>query len=253
METSQRQTSPSGEDKSTCLLEDSLASLSALPDEEGERRITVFSGQKCCELLPKSNPLTSLAKTLLESSRMFSPAMRLKWQLKPLFSERIVTRRRDGSSLSSESAETLSEKDIQSSRLSFQLVPSDRHTGETACGSSQKAMLPTPNAGEGIKWNTTYNPNHQMASGLTAMAVNGLLPTPRVGGQESYETRAKRKGHDIAMSYLESAGDFLVRDSLDYDGETSLRLSPLFVSEMMGYPSEYLLYPFLSQNGKTNH
>lgn len=36
----------------------------------------------------------------------------------------------------------------------------------------------------------------------------GSWPTPRVGGQERYETRAKRKGHKAAMSYLESAVDF---------------------------------------------
>lgn len=37
----------------------------------------------------------------------------------------------------------------------------------------------------------------------------GLLPTPRAGGQEGYQTRAKRKGHNSAMSYLESAVDFM--------------------------------------------
>lgn len=37
----------------------------------------------------------------------------------------------------------------------------------------------------------------------------GLLPTPRVSGEEGYETRAKRKGHIMAMSYLESHIDYL--------------------------------------------
>ena len=33
-------------------------------------------------------------------------------------------------------------------------------------------------------------------------------PTPRVSGQEGYDTRAARKGHDTAMSYLESAVEY---------------------------------------------
>jgi len=31
------------------------------------------------------------------------------------------------------------------------------------------------------------------------------IPTPRAGAQEGYQNRSKRKGHDVAMSYLESA------------------------------------------------
>lgn len=42
----------------------------------------------------------------------------------------------------------------------------------------------------------------------------GLLPTPRVGGQECYETRAARKGHIVAMSYLESAVQYHAMNGL---------------------------------------
>ncbi len=45
----------------------------------------------------------------------------------------------------------------------------------------------------------------------TAGMLSGVVklwPTPRVKGQEGYDTRTKRKGHDIAMSYLESAVEF---------------------------------------------
>jgi DNA-cytosine methyltransferase len=42
----------------------------------------------------------------------------------------------------------------------------------------------------------------------------GMLPTPRTTGQESYETRAARKGHDSAMSYLESHVDYLHQQGL---------------------------------------
>lgn len=39
-------------------------------------------------------------------------------------------------------------------------------------------ILPTPNAAEAEKYTKTYNKDSQMGRSLTAMAVNGLLPTP---------------------------------------------------------------------------
>lgn len=112
-------------------------------------------------------------------------------------------------------------------------------------------LLPTPNAVEGTRWTTKLNPNSQMGMGLTARALNGLLPTPRANGQEGYETRAMRKGHEAAMSYLESAVEYLTRDSRKRSGKTS-QLSPLFVAEMMGFPLTYLVLPFLSPSGEAS-
>lgn len=124
-------------------------------------------------------------------------------------------------------------------------------------------LLPTPTAGEGDKWTNTYNPNSQMGRSLSAMAACAMLPTPRVGGQENYETRVKRKGHVVAMSYLESAVDFLTwkgilptpsaRDTIGQltEGSSpkkdggSFRLSPLFTEEMMGFPLMWTALPFL--------
>ena len=42
--------------------------------------------------------------------------------------------------------------------------------------------------------------------------VSGSWSTPRVSGQEGYETRATRKGHDIAMSYLESQAEYITEN-----------------------------------------
>lgn len=42
----------------------------------------------------------------------------------------------------------------------------------------QAVILPTPNAVEAEKYTKTYNKDSQMGRSLTAMAVNGLLPTP---------------------------------------------------------------------------
>jgi hypothetical protein len=115
-----------------------------------------------------------------------------------------------------------------------------------------KGMLPTPTAIEGYKYTNTWNPNSQMGQSLSAMAGSGMLPTPRVSGQEGYESRAKRKGHECAMSYLETAVDYVAHQTQSVpDGESS-RLSPLFTEEMMGFPLMWTTLPFLSRNGETN-
>lgn len=97
----------------------------------------------------------------------------------------------------------------------------------------------------------------------------GSLPTPRVNGTEGYKTRAKRKGHDWAMSYLETAIDHLNhlptptqrdykgartpeamaqtgRNPMTNDLESALigtdhgwKLQPRFVEWMMGYPDNW--------------
>jgi hypothetical protein len=113
-------------------------------------------------------------------------------------------------------------------------------------------MLPTPTAIEGYKYTNTWNPNSQMGQSLSAMAGSGMLPTPRVSGQEGYESRAKRKGHECAMSYLETAVDYVAHQTQSVpDGESS-RLSPLFTEEMMGFPLMWTTLPFLSRNGETS-
>ena len=111
-------------------------------------------------------------------------------------------------------------------------------------------LLPTPTAIEGVKWTNTWNPNSQMGQSLSAMADSGMLPTPRVGGQEGYESRAKRKGHECAMSYLETAVDYIYQQTKpDSDAGKTSRLSPLFTEEMMGFPLMWTALPFLSESG----
>lgn len=58
-------------------------------------------------------------------------------------------------------------------------------------------ILPTPNAVEAEKYTKTYNKDSQMGRSLTAMAVNGLLPTPL----------AVSVRHPGRVSQLRMAGD----------------------------------------------
>lgn len=181
----------------------SPANHSPLPDEEQERMMTATSGRRLSELLQRSGPLGLLAKMLLESSRWYSPLVSLRWQAEQMRSERHTTYIRSAASSSqSESVKTLRVSDIPSSRLLFRLVPSARHTDATEFG---------------------------------------LLPTPTASGEENYSTRARRRGHENAMSYLQA--------HLQYQTGSTSQLSPLFVAEMMGFPLNWLVSPFQRGDG----
>ena len=161
-----KQTLVNGKEESMSSQADFLASLSPSQVRERERMITVISGHTCSVLYEKSDPLGLLVKTLLESSQWFSPARRLKWEAKPLFSEKITEKEYcyDKSMLSKPSVKTLSEKDIPSNRCLFRLVPSERPTEETGYG-----LLPTVQT-QGLKMCDE--------NGKTRFYPMELLPTP---------------------------------------------------------------------------
>jgi hypothetical protein len=129
----------------------------------------------------------------------------------------------------------------------FQLRPLTLHTEEIWFG-----LLPTPLAQAREQTNfEAYDQRMErlkekghkpFTMPLDQMALRGLLPTPRTSGEESYETRCKRQGHNKAMSYLDA--------NIQYQIGTTSQLSPQFVLEMMGFPTDWTVLPF--QNGETN-
>ena len=99
----------------------------------------------------------------------------------------------------------------------------------------KKGLLPTPNAREADKYSKKYNPKSQMGTALTALAMNGMLPTPTAN---SWKTPCE---HGTGSPNLQT---YIAREL----GPTS-RLNPLFVEEMMGFPLMWCALPFLSQRG----
>lgn len=344
MKTLRKQISKNGEVKSIFLQEDSPASHSVLQGRERERKITATSGVKCYEQYGKFSPLGLLAKTLMESSQWYSLARRLRWGVRTIYSKRITYTEKSSNSQLMPSVKTLKVQDIPSSRLLFQLVPSEHPTEEIGCGllrdlmptpiagdaqggaakltkgkrlrngkvysatlkdlvagnmlptpqtqglkvcnkdgkteflsplllptptaidkgtgrinkslsknvkerptlakCAKMQLLPTPNASEGTKWTTKYNVNSQMGKGLTAMACSGLLLTPMgKDGMRSCMTMNALKKHGKPKANLAE------QIAHKIGGGTS-QLNPLYVTEMMGYPLEWLTLPFLSQNGE---
>ena len=199
MKTSQRPIFQDGGDASACSPQASPASPSAWPDSERERATTATSGRRLSGQFTKSGPLGSLARTLLASSRWYSPDRSLRWEAAPLFSRRVEYTERSGSTSSRPSARTLSARDIPSSRLLFRLVPSVRHTAGTGYGllpsvqtqglkrCNEKGSMeffplelpPTPTVMEDRrKPNGDSKRQEKLMSNLNPYSIQKLLPTP---------------------------------------------------------------------------
>ena len=169
IQTSQKQTSDSEEEKLTSLQEVFLVNPFPSQAKERERMITVTSGLTCSGPYMKSGPIGSLVKMLLASSRWYSPAKRLKWEVNPLYSQRVSLYLKDGSNMSLKPfALILNVKDIPSSRYLYRLVPSE---------------LPTAGIGYGLLSTVTAQDYKQRGpnssqQGLPEIIRAMLLPTP---------------------------------------------------------------------------
>lgn len=111
---------------------------------------------------------------------------------------------------------------------------------------ARMGLLPTPNAAEGTNWTTKYNPDSQMGRGLTAMALSGLLITPSAtDGMRAAFTMDALKAHNKKNAERSNLAEQIAHKV----GGGSSRLNPLFVAEMMGFPSLWTALPFLSPSG----
>ena len=276
--------------------------------------MTATSGRRLSELYVKPGPLGSLERTLLESSRWFSPARRLKWEVRPLYSERVTLKEyRSGRDTSSRpSAVTLNEKVTKSNRLLFRLVPSERPIGETAygllptvqtqglkrCNAEGKTefmpleLLPTPTSIDSgsERINKSPSPGAKERPTIALAAKMGLLPTPmstdvhhaerveelKQSGKSGLRCREKgESGANGLTDFLDFHGMLptpaaqdgknstlppsqsnrgtlpgcVVKNCQPTDGQAS-QLNTLFVTEMMGFPLDWLVSPFQSGGPK---
>lgn len=253
-------------DGSTSSQEVFHASPFPLPAGERVRRTTVTSGLTCSVPFTRSGPVGLLVRTLVASSRWYSPARRLTWDVSPLCSERISLYTVSGRNTSSRpSAVILSVKDIPSSRYLFRLVPSVPRTEGTVSG-----LLPTPIASD-FK---VRGPGSQQ-KGLPESIREMLLPTPtateihhwqrverwkRQGRTSMHETEDGEKNPNGLTDFLDFHGLLPTLEHIGRKGKNprqgglpdffaqtgrSFQLNPLFVAEMMGFPTSWTVLPFL--------
>lgn len=253
-------------DGSTSSQEVSPASPFPSPAGERARRTAVTSGLTCSVPFTRSGPVGLLVRTLVASSRWYSPARRLTWDVSPLCSERISLYTASGRNTSSRpSAVILSVKDIPSSRCLFRLVPSVPRTEGTVSG-----LLPTPIASD-FK---VRGPGSQQ-KGLPEIIREMLLPTPtateihhwqrverwkRQGRTSMHETEDGEKNPNGLTDFLDFHGLLPTLEHIGRKGKNprqgglpdffaqtgrSFQLNPLFVAEMMGFPTSWTVLPFL--------
>lgn len=253
-------------DGSTSSREVFHASPFPLPAGERARRTAVTSGLTCSVPFTRSGPVGLLVRTLVASSRWYSPARRLTWDVSPLCSERISLYTVSGRNTSSRpSAVILSVKDIPSSRCLFRLVPSVPRTEGTVYG-----LLPTPIASD-FK---VRGPGSQQ-KGLPEIIREMLLPTPtateihhwqrverwkRQGRTSMHETEDGEKNPNGLTDFLDFHGLLPTLEHIGRKGKNprqgglpdsfaqtgrSFQLNPLFVAEMMGFPTSWTVLPFL--------
>lgn len=222
------------------FAEDTHASPSVLPGSKEARQTTVISGRKCIDLLKISGRGGLLPRMLLDTSLWASTLCYLTW--KP--------------------------KTTPLGYLLFQLVPSTPSTEGTGYG-----LLATPNtmdslppkSEEAITREMTEtrkgrskpaNPRDQVSqklwpapcstkmSGTTRedfgeslpeRAKRVLLPTPRASSAMNEKIGNIQKRQDD-NSRLEDA---VSRNHLEDSDISNLRLNPLFVEQMMGYPIDH--------------
>ena len=234
METYEQQTLPFGETVSTCLPADSPASRSASRASAKARRTTATSGRRCCGLFGLFDPVGSWARTfselLIGRKEWSSTRCVLTWKRQDTKCSRTLYR--------------LAVSALPTGGTDAGLLPTVQTQGLKQCENGKTVfmpleLLPTPNASEGEKYTTKYNPNSQMGRGLTAMAVNGMLPTPTAG---DYQSPGK---------HGEGSPD--LRTAVSFQTGTTFRLNPLFVAEMMGFPVSWTLLPFLKDEEPGNH
>ncbi len=253
-------------DGSTSSQEVFHASPFPLPAGERVRRTAVTSGLTCSVPFTRSGPVGLLVRTLVASSRWYSPARRLTWDVSPLCSERISLYTVSGRNTSSRpSAVILNVKDIPSSRCLFRLVPSVPRTEGTVSG-----LLPTPIASD-FK---VRGPGSQQ-KGLPEIIREMLLPTPtateihhwqrverwkRQGRTSMHETEDGEKNPNGLTDFLDFHGLLPTLEHIGRKGKNprqgglpdffaqtgrSFQLNPLFVAEMMGFPVSWTVLPFL--------
>jgi hypothetical protein len=124
----------------------------------------------------------------------------------------------------------------------FQLYPLTHHTEGIESG-----LLPTPLAQAREQTNfQAYDARMErlvekghkpFTMPLDQMALRGLLPTPRTSDERMHWKTENWKGDDLGSHINEMLG-------------TRSHLSPQFVLEMMGFPTDWTLLPFL--NGETS-
>jgi hypothetical protein len=220
--TSQKQTFLFTEEQLTSSPEAFPVSHTAQQESDSEKKMSATCGQKCLEQFEKFNHVGLWGKTfsalLIGMEGWYSKRCKLIWKL----------------------------KGTKSNRMYFQLRPLTLPTEGIGFG-----LLPTVAAmdANGIKnirkdSNILHGGRHSVS--LTHMFHLKMLPTPTATDWKGAYPPSSINNHPARKNMMRNAYQLTKED---YNSKTS-QLSPQFVLEMMGFPTNWTLLPFL--NGEQN-
>lgn len=231
-QTYEQQTLPFTEDLSTCSQEVFPVNRFQLPESEKEPKMTATCGPKCSELFGLFDPVGSWARTfmglLVGRTGWYSNRCALTWKRKVTKSNRMYFQ--------------LAVSALHTKGTGHGLLPTAQTQGLKMCENGKTkfypvGLLPTPNTSEAAKYAKTYNPDSQMGRGLTALAVSGMIPTPKANDFRSGMQNRVGRNHTQQLN-----------DTVAYHAGKTSQLNPLFVEEMMGFPTGWILTPFLKES-----
>ena len=210
--TSQKQTSLFTEEQLTSLQEASPANHTQVQGSGSEKKMSAICGPACLEQYEKFNHVGSWAKT-------FSA---LLIGMEGWYSKRCKL--------------IWKLKGTKSSRMYFQLRPSALHTEEIGFGLLPTVAAMDANGIKNIRKDSNILQGGRHSVSLTHMFHLNMLPTPKARDRKGKEGRES----DLPLTiHLKGFGT-----------GTPSQLSPQFVLEMMGFPTDWTELPFL--NGETN-
>ena len=237
--TYEQQILPFGKTVSTCLPVDSRASRSASQESGEEQRMIATCGPQCSTLFGLFDRAGSLARTFTESligrKGWSSNRCALTWRRQDTRCSRTLFR--------------LAVSALPTVGTDVGLLPTVQTQGLKRCVNGKMvfmplSLLPTPtaiDAGSG-RMNKSLSPNASERPTLAMASKMGLLPTPTANDAKNVTLPASQ---GIRNGLPKTA-----MQSDEYRTGTGSRLNPLYVAEMMGFPANWLVSPFLCGAGK---
>lgn len=243
-QTYEQLTLPFTEDLSTCSQEVFPASRFQLPESKKEPKMTATCGPKCSELFGLFDPVGSWARTftglLVGRTGWYSNRCALTWKRKVTKSSRMYFQ--------------LAVSALHTKGTGHGLLPTAQTQGLKMCENGKTkfyplGLLPTPrtkDVGRGSVKDAKYEngvffrENKQgvrWGVQLPDLIASGLLPTPMAGDYRSGMQNRAGGNHTQQLNY-----------TVAYHAGKTSQLNPLFVEEMMGFPTGWILTPFLKES-----
>jgi hypothetical protein len=248
MATSKQLTFQFTEANATSSQVDSLASHTAQQESDLEKMMTDTSGRRCLERFGKFSRHGLLARTfaalLIGTGAWYSTKCRLTWKLSATKCNRLYFQL---------APSTLPTDGIGFGLLPTVLVKNNENRQSEGYGPNlgmALKLLPTPEANNYKNGHKTVSPRIERkleqgwTVGLNDRATLGLLPTPTaISDPKGGCTRPDAKRQNDTLAHAMHA-------QTNAQPGTTSQLNPRFVGEMMGFPKDWTVLPFLS--GETN-